>query len=262
MKRNAKETEKNLKELLQKYPPPDPNAGKRQTLIAQLASDAEKMDYLTREPFLKRIRSIASSFSVWTWMAHFALLLLFFYGFLSEDGSLFTATLLSLAPGLVLLLLYELSKTFGNNMWEMESACRYNLPQLFFLRLTLLGGMDFVILTLCLAVFRMTGGLLWEFAVYTLLPFFLLSSFCLLLIRRLGSRCHPAWLLAAVLLAEFFWVPFTEIFQRMQITLGDSVLKKCVYTATLAALLAFLGSAAALCRKKHYDPANFMRLEY
>lgn len=262
MNRIAKETEKQLHELLKSCPPPEPDTERRKTYLARLTAAAEEMDYLRQESFFQRILSTGASFSGWTWAAHIVLLLLFYTSAFSEDHSLLTAISLGLAPGLVLLLLYELSKTFGNHMWEMESVCRYNLPQLFFLRLTLLGSMDFVVLTLCLVVFRMTGGLLWQFAVYTLLPFFLLSSFCLFLLRRLGSRCHPAGLVAAVLLAEFLWIPFAEIFQRIQRTLGDRILNNCVCTATLAALIFFLGNAVFLCRKKHYDPADSMQPEY
>lgn len=262
MNKNTRETEKRLRKLLRDCPPPEPEAKRRQAFLTQLTADAAKMDYLKQESFLRRIWFTGASFSGWTWAAHLVLLLLFCYSVFSEDHSRLTAALLSLAPGLVLLLLYELSKTFGNNMWEMESACRYNLPQLFFLRLSLLGGMDFVILTLCLTVFRMFGGELWEFALYTLLPFFLLSSFCLLLLRRLGSRCHPAGLVAAVLLAEFLWVPFSEVFYRIRLSLGDGVLEKAVCTATLASMFLFLGSAASLCMKKHYGPENSIRPEY
>lgn len=249
----TKKDQKSLRQLLQANVPPKPEAQKRRLFIAQLVADAADMDYLGQETFLKKLLTIGSCFSVWTWIVDFALLAFFICFTFFQEGTVTLVLLLLLAPGLVLILLHELSRIFSNGMWELEAACRYNLPQLFFLRLTLLSGMDLFLLALCLAVFQMTGGLLWQFAVYTLLPFFLLSSLCLLLLRRLGSRGQPGVIGAAILLVDALWAPFTELFRRIQVDFGDIVLERVVLAVTLAAAALYLGSAAALCLKKYHE---------
>lgn len=241
-----------LQQLLQTNTPPEPEATKRQALIRQLSEAAMDMDYLGQESFVERVLTIISYFSVRTWIAHIALLAVFFCCTQSRHESQLLAALFSLAPGLTVILLFELSKTFGCNMWEMEAACRYNLPQLFFMRLCALSGLDFLVLSGCLAAFRVAGGMFLQFTICTLLPFFLLSSLCLLLLRYFGSRCGLAGLVSAVILLSVLWVPFSQIFDQIRILWGDRALKNTVLSATLAVLLLYLGSAAALCSKKYY----------
>lgn len=248
---NKKKSETQLQQLLQKNTPPEPDAGKRRAMISQFSADAAHMDYLEQESFAERILTLGSYISSWVWIVQTAFPAFLFFCARKEE-SLVLPCLWALAPGLTLILLWELSKTFGNNMWELEAACRYNLPQLFFRRLVLLSGADLIILIASLAVFQLTGGRLWQFAVYTLLPFFLLSSLCLWAMRRFGSRCHPAGMGAAVLLTESLWFPFSQVLQDAMQRFGEAAMEKLVLCFTALALLLFLGSAAALCTKKYY----------
>lgn len=251
MKREI-ETQKLLRQILQTNTVPTPDAGKRQALIHRLSSDAMEMSYLREESFLKKVLTIGSYFSPWIWAAQAALLGLFFYCTLVYREEL-AVGLFCLAPGLVLILLCELSKTFGNHMWELEAACRYNLPRLFFFRLTFLSGADFLILTGALTVFRMSGGKLWQFAVNALLPFFLLSALCLWLIKHFGHHCSRMALLGVVILAEnMLWYPCFRLFEDIDRRFGNAVTQKAALCATAAALLLYLCSAASLCAKKYY----------
>lgn len=251
MKRE-KETQKLLRQILQTNIAPKPEADRRRALIRRLSADAMEMSYLEEESFLKKVLTIGSYFSPWTWAAQAALLGLFFYCTFAYRETV-AVGLLCLAPGLVLILLCELSKTFGNHMWEMEAACRYNLPQLFFLRLTLLSGTDFLILAGALAIFRMSGGKLWQFAVNALLPFFLLSALCLWLIKHFGSHCNRMGLFGIVILAEsMLWYPCFRLFEEIERRFGNAVTQKTALCATAAALLLYLCSAVSLCAKKYY----------
>ncbi len=252
MKRSKKNDDEQLKTLLQQNIPPKPDSQKRQMLIRKLSADAADMDYLEPESFSEKILTTGSYFSPWTWLAFAVSLGLFLCGVKSENLAQAYSYLLCLAPGLTLILLSELSKTFGHNMWEMEAVCRYNLPRLFLMRLTLISGIDFGVMAFCFVTFHRAGGLFWEFALYALLPFFLLSALCLLLMRHLGNRCNRMGLLAVIIFAEAVWVPFTDAFWRFQHRFGNDVTKKVVLCATVLALLFYLGSAVALCTKKYY----------
>ena len=247
-----KDAQRRLEQILQANTAPMPEADRRHALIRRLAADAAEMSCLREESFAKKVLTIGSYFSPWTWAAQAALLVLFFYCSLAYREALMIG-LFCLAPGLVLILLCELSKTFGNHMWEMEAACRYNLPRLFFLRLTLLSGADLLILTGALVIFRMSGGKLWQFAVNALLPFFLLSALCLWLIKHFGSRCSRMGLLGVVILAEnMLWYPCSRLFETFDLLFGDTAAQKAVLCATAAALLLYLCSAVSLCAKKYY----------
>lgn len=241
-----------LRTLLLTNVPPETDDTRRRLLIRQLSEEAAGMDYLGRESFLEKTLTAVSWFSPGSWLAHLALLILFFVCTFSGDESTVLAGLASLAPGLVLILLFELSKTFGCNMWEMEAACRYNLPQLFFMRLCVLNGVDFFILAGCLAVFRMSGGILLQFTVSALLPFFLLSGLCLLLLRHYDRCGGLAGLSAATIFLAVLWVPFSQIFEWIRLHWGSRMLTEIVLLATLTAFLLYLGSAAVLCSRKYY----------
>lgn len=251
MKRKQKINEKQLQQLLQRNTPPEPEAGKRRAVISRLNADAENMDYLEQESFAEKILTMGSYISPRVWIIQAAFPVFFFF-YARQEESAVLPLLCMLAPGLTLLLLWELSKTFGNNMWELEAACRYNLPQLFFRRLVLLSGGDLIILIASLAVFQMAGGPLWQFALYALLPFFLLSALCLWVLQRFGRRCLPAGAGAAVLLLEALWLPFSQLLLGAGQVIGEAAMKKLVLCFTLLALLLFAGSAAGLCTKKYY----------
>lgn len=251
MKRKEKKADDRFRQLLQMNTIPEPEAGKRRTLINQLTSEAVNMDYMEQESFVEKVLTLGSYFSPWVWIAQAAFpALLFICAFHEQEMVL--PCLCALAPGLTLIMLSELSKTFGNNMWEMEAVCRYNLPQIFFLRITLLSGIDLIILTATLAVFRMTGGELWQFAVYALLPFFLLSSLCLLLLWHFGSRCSRIGLCAVTIFLELLWAPFSQLFRKIELCFGETAMERLVLCSTVLSLLFFIGSAAALCTKKYY----------
>lgn len=257
MFRKTPKSSRALQRLLFTNLPPETDDKRRDLLIRELSAEAQNMDYLGRESFLEKMLTAISYFSLRSWLAHLALLVLFFACTLSRNESTVLAGLISLAPGLVLILLFELSKTFGCNMWEMEAACRYNLPQLFFMRLCILNGLDFFILAGCLALFQLSGVQLWggvllQFTVSTLLPFFLLSALCLLLLRHYDRCGGLAGLSAAVILLTILWVPFSRIFEKIRLYWGDRILTETVLLITLAALLLYLGSAAALRSRKYY----------
>lgn len=251
MKRKGKKADERLRQLLQMNAIPEPEEEKRRILINQLTAEAVNMDYLEQESFAEKVLTLGSYFSPWVWITQAVIpALLFFCAFREQE--LVLPCLCALAPGLTLTMLSELSKTFGNNMWEMEAVCRYNLPRIFFLRLTLLSGMDLVILAATLAVFRMTGGELWQFAAYALLPFFLLSSLCLWLLRHFGSRCSRIGLCGVIIFLELLWTPFSQLFRQIELWFGEAAMEKLVLCATVLSLLFFIGSAAALCTKKYY----------
>lgn len=270
MKKKEKLAQEQIRLLLQQNTPPDIAPMAEQRLTAKLNQDIQTMDYCDPQTLPEIILTHASHLSPWIWLVQTGfLIMLFIFAFMGDRKQVYVY-MLFLAPGLILILLWELSKTFSHNMWELEASCRYNLAQLFFFRLCILSGTDFLVLGSALAAFRMAGGLLWQFALCVLLPFFLSASLCLWTLRHFGNRVNRSGLAAACMMMFVLWMPLLS-----EITIMDSFydssavaasaaylawLPDVVLGATLIALVLFLVNAFRLCTKKYYETNRIVHL--
>lgn len=244
-----------LEVLLRQYTPPEIDPRIRNFHMEQLSRDIQKMDYLPQQSFIGQILTQLSFISGWIWFLQAAMLFLLYCCVFQNLQHTMNLLLSCLAPALALILICELSKSFRTGIWEMETSCRYNLAQIFFFRLCILLGGDFLVLTAALAAYRMCDGLLWQFCFYALLPFFLTSGVSLYVLRRIGNRCNTATLTVVpvtVGMLHFLVMPnLTECLPRVGISLSKST-----PAVTLLALLALLYNAAKLCTKTHYLNEN------
>lgn len=263
MKKTDKQAQEQVRQLLELNTPPDIEMAAKKALVTQLDQDIQTYAYCNPQPFWGKILAQASYLSLWIWVIQAGLLAVFFCLAFRGDKRLLATDILFLAPCLILILLWELSKTFSHNMWEMESACRYNLAQLFFFRLCILSGSDFLVLGGALAAFRMAGGLLWQFALNVLLPFFLSASLCLWALRRFGNRVNRAGLAGACMMLFVMWIPLQSELITVWATYGDTALPTspsyltwlpdAIYWFTLIALALFLISAFRLCTRQYFE---------
>lgn len=79
-------------------------------------------------------------------------------------------------PVLALLLVVDLMRSFGCNMWEMEAACRHDLRQLTAMRMCIVGAADTAVLAAGCALYGKKEGNIWEYALFVVLPFLISSS--------------------------------------------------------------------------------------
>lgn len=244
--RQSPERDPELETLLKQYAPPEIRPDIRRTQITQLSADIRNMDYLPRQSFAGQILTQMSFTSVWVWPAQAGILFLIFYYVFRSDLLLLNMILSCLTPGLSLILICEISKSFRTNIWEMEAACRYNLAQIFFFRLSILFGGDFVVLTCALIAYRMIDGLLWQFCFYAVLPFFLTSAVSLYILRRFGSRCSPA-MTAALPLSTGFFIYFTMPLTEAGLLQVGGSLAGGISIVTLLAFALLLYNAIRLC---------------
>lgn len=249
-KRKAFRKDLELEAILKQYTIPEIRPDIRKCQIAQLSADIRDMDYFPPQSFLGQILAQLSFISCWVWFAQAGMLLLLFLCISRADPTQVNMMMLCLASGLSLILAYEMSKSFRTNIWEMEAACRYNLAQIFFFRLCILLGGDILVLTGALIAYRMADGLLWQFCLFTLLPFFLSSALSLYVLRRIGNRCNTAAIAVIPLLSGNFvaWaIPVMEnSLSDMGMTLSENV-----PAILLPALAALLYNAGRLCTEKH-----------
>lgn len=244
-----------LEALLKQYTSPEIDSRIRSFHMEQLSRDIRKMDYLPQQSFIGQILTQLSFIPGWVWLSQAAMLILLYYCVFLNLQRTMNLLLSCLAPALSLILTCELSKSFRAGIWEMETSCRYNLAQIFFFRLCILLGGDFLVLTAALAAYRMVDGLLWQFCLYALLPFFLTSGASLYVLRRIGNRCNTATLTVVPVMVgmlHFLVIPnLTESLSRLGISLSKSM-----PAVTLLALLALLYNAVKLCAKTHYLNEN------
>lgn len=260
MKNSEKKEQEQIRELLRQNIPPNVEMEQRRTLH-QLNQDIGKMDYSNPQSFAEKILIQISYFSPWIWLIQTGLLAMSFYYSCLERGDRMAIFMLFLAPCLTLILLWELSRILGHNMWEMEAACRYNLPRLFFFRLCILSGADFLVLGSVLVLFCATGGLLWQFALNVLLPFFLMSSLCLWALRRFGSRVNIFALATINMVLFSLWtsgllnMPLLIYGSDFHLTNKNNLdsLPGIVLWVTLFALVLFFINAYRLCSKQYYE---------
>ena len=244
-----------LEALLKQIDVPDINPDIRRSQIAKLSEDVQDMEYFPAHSFTGQILTQMSYISGWVWIAQTGILfLLYFCGFYYDDVNI-KAILLFMTPGLSLILIYEISKSFSANIWEMEAACRYNLAQIFLFRLCILCGCDFLVLTCTLIVYRMTGGTFWEFCFLLLLPFFLTVSASLFFLRRVGNRLNPGVMAVVPIIAGNI-TSFTVGFLSSDNVIDKSLLQSATPIVTLLALFVFLYNCMRLCTEQHYLNEN------
>lgn len=244
-----------LEACLKQYTPPDINPDIRTYHIEQLSEDIREMDYLPRQSFAGQILTHLSYISGWIWLVQAAMLCLIFFYVFQANLLLVNMLLFCFAPGLSLILIYELSKSFRAGIWEMEASCRYNLAQIFLFRLCILFGGDFMVLTGALAAYRMIEGALWEFCFYALLPFFLTSAVSLYLLRRIGSRWNSAVMAGVSVMAGILEFGIMS-FSSQWVSLSTVSLTKVLPLLTLLALVPLIYNALKLCTEIHYLNEN------
>lgn len=244
-----------LEDLLNQYTMPEIRPDIRKHQIAQLSADIRDMEYFPPQSFTGQILTQLSFLSGWIWLAQAGMLFLLFLCFFGADPAQVNMMMFCLASGLSLILTFEISKSFRADVWEMEAACRYNLAQIFFFRLCILSGGDFLVLTAALIIYRMTGGPLWQFCLFTLLPFFLSSAVSLYALRRIGNRCHSTAIavipLFSVNLTAWLIPAIEEFLSGMGISLSQAM-----PVMTLLALAFLLYHAGRLCTREHYLSEN------
>lgn len=242
-----------LKLILEKNQPPVIRQELRLAQIRQLTDDAQQMDILSQYSLLEHIFLQATYLSRWIWLVQAALLtLVFYYSSQSSQMLVFTSMML-LAPCLTLVLLYELSKSFHNGMWEMEASCRYNLQQILAMRICFLSGTDAAILLAALLCFRMVGGSLWHFALFVLIPFFLSSAICLGILRRYANRVSQYFVTAVTLSFLFVLMPHLQSYNSYLLTHHAEMYEKIITLSTVGALLLFICCAVGLCKRQKQE---------
>ena len=181
----------NIEQALKKHyrnaPPPDP-AGIEQTLAR-----AQKVMPAAKYPILPLWRFLFSQFSFIrkrVWLAQFLVVLACGLTlFLLPREAKTIALISAAAPLIVLTNVFELSRSYTHGMVEIELSTRYSFRQLMLARLSVLGAVDI----LCLTVLLIFSGMQisvekYAIILYAFVPFLATCFACLLILNRIKRR--------------------------------------------------------------------------
>ena len=177
-----------LKKHYQNIPPiPNPN-GKNQTIIR-----AREVRYATEGETLVFAKFLFSQFGFIRRKIWFAQLLIIWacglaLFYLPEEARTM-AVISAAAPLIVLTNVFELSRSYTHGMVEIELSTRYSFRQLMIARLSVLGMVD----VLCLTILLVLSGVqlpteAYATILYTLVPFLVTCFVCLLVLNRIKSK--------------------------------------------------------------------------
>lgn len=92
-------------------------------------------------------------------------------------------------PFLAMLTATELYRSSFHRMAELETACRFSLPQVVMARITILGGGNFIILMLLLIfIIQASAYSLLQAITYLMVPYLITCGVCLMILDRVRGR--------------------------------------------------------------------------
>lgn len=260
MNKNEKRNAQKLASILAKNTSPPVQDTIRSAQIHKICLEAEKIEILSHHSIIEQIFIQASYISPWVWIIQAIFLSVLFYDTCQRNQIMVLSCIAVCAPCLTLILIHELAKSFSNNMWELEASSRYNLQQIMAMRMYLISGMDFILLTISLIAFRVLDGALWQFALYGLLPFFLLSAISLFLIGNQRQKCSNFVLCGITILIFIAMLPVIDsVSLEIEVVVKRAeAFKNGIGVATITAMLLYFLSAVKLCRTKYHNPEACM----
>lgn len=191
-----------------------PDARRKQQGLELLRREREKLRLMPRLSYGRRIWNQAAYISPMAWIAQGALVL--FLGFLLGEPYREQweklLILASFAPVMGIVGFTELLRSYREEMWELEQACRYNLRQLMGMRLLIFGAVDALIAVLIFLSGIRMGILLEQLLLLYLVPQLLSDCVYLRLLTRFRGRFQGAALLGVAAGMTLLWMRVNERF--------------------------------------------------
>lgn len=95
----------------------------------------------------------------------------------------------SLVPFLAMITITEIYRSTAYRMAELEESCRFSLPQIIMARITILGAVNFSVLTfLLIFINQVSSYSLLQIILYLMVPYFIVSGICLWILNHVRSQ--------------------------------------------------------------------------
>ncbi len=242
---SERKQEAEIRAFLKKSEQPYIDEERKRRMLELLRIERKKLHVRSRKSYAKRVLEQAGYLSPLAWILQGAAVL--FLGWLIhvEERNSILAGLLTCAPMLGVIGFAEILRSYQQNVWELEQACRYNLRQLMGMRLLIFGAVD-SLLACCVIISGFQAGIrAEELLVFFLIPQMLSDSVYLYLMTRLRQRFQVTALIASGVMLTMFWAQiFAAVLQTPQIV--EQLTRPL---ALLAVLLVSMGLLALSCTR-------------
>lgn len=188
--------ERRLKACMERIEAPLLTAVQRRSLDSQIAREAEKIVWVPGKNLAQRVWEQAAYISPFTWIFQVVFLAFGLYLLNAGLGMSAVKSLSVLIPLAGMIAVPEMTKSFSYGMWELEESCFYNMRQVIFLKMVILGIADGILILAFIAAAGSKGIRLTEAFYYMAVPFNL-SNACYLFLFKLFKRRCSGYMVAA-----------------------------------------------------------------
>ncbi len=229
-------SEKEIRCFLTGGPPLIPEEERKRKSLELLYLERKSMRLVPKQCYGKRVLNQAAYISPLAWILQGCVVLLL--GSFLNPGFGENAGILSLlavcGPLVGIIGITEILRSYRDNVWELEQACRYNLRQLMGMRLLIFGAVDAMI-----AILVLLGGIWAGISPEQVLLFFLLPqlvSDCiyLYLMTLFRRRFQGTVLIGAAVAVTLIWMQIVEMIVEIPGILQIISGSKWIYAASLA----------------------------
>ena len=180
--------EKKLYEQMRQYQPPDVEAEKYFEMQKKAQEEIAKEKILPRLHLFERIWIQAEYLSIWFWITEGILLVAGIVLTQTADKESYITFGYVLSPLLAMIGFPAILKSFSNGVGELEQSCRYNLREIFGMRILLTGVTEAVVLVIVLEIGELKEGSMMESVLKVFVPFLFSTAIYFWIIRHVSTK--------------------------------------------------------------------------
>jgi hypothetical protein len=205
--RRVNETQiQEIRSILEGVRTPEIDENRKQNTLELLRMERKRLHMRSRKTYGRRLLEQTAYLSPAAWLIQGTLVLSLAYGFLVREKEEMLLQLLLCAPVIGIVGFTELMRSYRQNMWELEQACRYNLRQLMGMRLLIFGIADSLVACSVAIMGWGTGIRTWEVLIFFFIPQILSDCVYLYLMTRFRRHFQGTALLGSAVLMTILWM--------------------------------------------------------
>ena len=231
--------EEELRAFFGKARQPDIDEEKKRQTLELLKMERKRLHVRVRKPYWKRVLEQMAYISPAAWILQGILALSLAYMLCVPERDALLASLLFCAPMVGIVGFTEILRSYRQNMWELEQACRYNLRQLMGMRLLIFAVADSLVAVGVIAMGIQVGIEFGELLLCFLIPQMISDSVYLHLMTCFRRRFQGTALIGAAIVMGVLWAYGAETIIKLPGMLGQ-------LSEPAALLMMILGSACLL----------------
>lgn len=205
----GRKQEAEIRAFLKKAVPPCIDEDRKRRTLEFLRIERKNLHVRSRKPYAKRVLEQAGYLSPAVWIVQGVLVLALGWMLHMEEREAVLGGLLTCAPMMGVIGFAEILRSYQQNVWELEQACRYNLRQLMGMRLLIFGAVDSIVACGVIVTGFQVGIRAGELLMFFLIPQVISDSIYLYLMARLRRRFQVTALITSGVMLTLFW---TQIF--------------------------------------------------